>query len=166
MFLLKHFKLSEAGFNKRGSAVVRNSIRNLKTLTRLPMMLLLTSVSSWMRAKEGLPLSCRRPSWCTGDMHGVMSGRRQMSVRSLRLQTRYTETASWLQNELALTFVFHTTISDVCILDTKPSLNQPAVTGAYQQGCYLGHSPTLGRCLCPTAQKKGDPERFTHIGWG
>lgn len=38
-------------------------------------MLLMTSVSSWIRPSEGLLLSCRWPSWGSGDMHGVMSAR-------------------------------------------------------------------------------------------
>lgn len=32
-------------------------------------------------------------------------------------------------------------------------------SSSYQQGCCLGHSPTLGRCWCPTARKTEDPER-------
>lgn len=53
--------------------------RTLKDYRKLhiPMMLLMTSVSSWIRPKEGLLLSCRWPSWGRGDMQGVMSGWRK-----------------------------------------------------------------------------------------
>lgn len=47
-------------------------------------------------------------------------------------------------------------------------LRQPLTSGhhwnpSYQQECCLAHSPTLGRCWCPTAQRTEDPEKSQTI---
>lgn len=55
--------------------------KKLNRKTQLPMMLLMTSVSSWMSPREGLLLSCRWPSWGRGDMQGVMSEWRKPTQR-------------------------------------------------------------------------------------
>lgn len=43
------------------------------------------------------------------------------------------------------------------------------LTSSYQQECCSAHSPTLGRCWCPTAQRTEDPEKsqttYTVADW-
>lgn len=124
---------------------------SMNSKTPLPMMLFMTSVSSWMRPKEGLLLSCRCPSWGSGDMHGVMSAQNRWQRQELYLSLVY----SYPQQS----YTCHFNLSFSILL-----LKQPPITGnhsnsSYQQGCCLAHSPTLGRCWCPTAQRTEDPDK-------